>query len=177
MLYWLFTFGREIAAYSGVPAITLGASTPLVTAILLARSRQRGMTPTRIRRERIIRACASFITAVGMLHPMIILLSSLPLQDADPERPGLVESIASLLIGPSSTHRQMLAIAGIALVAVVVLSARAAYVLTGDASALRDYLSLRRSPARRRGELGSAHFRSEERRVGKECRSRWSPYH
>src|SRR3989442_15489766 len=24
---------------------------------------------------------------------------------------------------------------------------------------------------------GLAHFRSEERRVGKECRSRWSPYH
>ena len=23
----------------------------------------------------------------------------------------------------------------------------------------------------------SAHMRSEERRVGKECRSRWSPYH
>src|SRR5574340_1189462 len=28
------------------------------------------------------------------------------------------------------------------------------------------------------GSLGtSARFRSEERRVGKECRSRWSPYH
>src|SRR2546430_4492125 len=25
--------------------------------------------------------------------------------------------------------------------------------------------------------LASAHPRSEERRVGKECRSRWSPYH
>src|SRR5256885_5238774 len=25
--------------------------------------------------------------------------------------------------------------------------------------------------------LGSNRFRSEERRVGKECRSRWSPYH
>ena len=24
---------------------------------------------------------------------------------------------------------------------------------------------------------GTARFRSEERRVGKECRSRWSPYH
>ena len=24
---------------------------------------------------------------------------------------------------------------------------------------------------------GTAHHRSEERRVGKECRSRWSPYH
>src|SRR3989475_13072949 len=24
---------------------------------------------------------------------------------------------------------------------------------------------------------GGAHIRSEERRVGKECRSRWSPYH
>ena len=23
----------------------------------------------------------------------------------------------------------------------------------------------------------SFHYRSEERRVGKECRSRWSPYH
>src|SRR2546430_13512627 len=26
-------------------------------------------------------------------------------------------------------------------------------------------------------QLTSQHFRSEERRVGKECRSRWSPYH
>ena len=26
-------------------------------------------------------------------------------------------------------------------------------------------------------ELGQAALRSEERRVGKECRSRWSPYH
>ena len=25
--------------------------------------------------------------------------------------------------------------------------------------------------------LCQAHLRSEERRVGKECRSRWSPYH
>ena len=25
--------------------------------------------------------------------------------------------------------------------------------------------------------IGSFFFRSEERRVGKECRSRWSPYH
>ena len=27
------------------------------------------------------------------------------------------------------------------------------------------------------GPLGMADIRSEERRVGKECRSRWSPYH
>ena len=26
-------------------------------------------------------------------------------------------------------------------------------------------------------EEGERYFRSEERRVGKECRSRWSPYH
>ena len=26
-------------------------------------------------------------------------------------------------------------------------------------------------------ELFNLRFRSEERRVGKECRSRWSPYH
>ena len=26
-------------------------------------------------------------------------------------------------------------------------------------------------------ELGPFNIRSEERRVGKECRSRWSPYH
>ena len=29
----------------------------------------------------------------------------------------------------------------------------------------------------RHGGVGVAHRRSEERRVGKECRSRWSPYH
>src|SRR2546426_8438702 len=33
---------------------------------------------------------------------------------------------------------------------------------------------LRASPSARRPRT---HFRSEERRVGKECRSRWSPYH
>src|SRR3712207_9397402 len=27
------------------------------------------------------------------------------------------------------------------------------------------------------GLMAAAHKRSEERRVGKECRSRWSPYH
>ena len=27
------------------------------------------------------------------------------------------------------------------------------------------------------GKLNESHRRSEERRVGKECRSRWSPYH
>ena len=26
-------------------------------------------------------------------------------------------------------------------------------------------------------DLDGSHIRSEERRVGKECRSRWSPYH
>ena len=26
-------------------------------------------------------------------------------------------------------------------------------------------------------EYGNVYIRSEERRVGKECRSRWSPYH
>ena len=26
-------------------------------------------------------------------------------------------------------------------------------------------------------DIGADHRRSEERRVGKECRSRWSPYH
>ena len=28
-----------------------------------------------------------------------------------------------------------------------------------------------------KGVIRALHFRSEERRVGKECRSRWSPYH
>ena len=28
-----------------------------------------------------------------------------------------------------------------------------------------------------RGNLDASEYRSEERRVGKECRSRWSPYH
>src|SRR2546429_2709056 len=41
---------------------------------------------------------------------------------------------------------------------------------------------LRDHPARRRRQLvvrrrGDERARSEERRVGKECRSRWSPYH
>src|SRR2546429_2872206 len=34
-----------------------------------------------------------------------------------------------------------------------------------------------RSCLREKNEEGRKHHRSEERRVGKECRSRWSPYH
>src|SRR6266581_1666183 len=35
----------------------------------------------------------------------------------------------------------------------------------------------RRAAARRDERFGRVHDRSEERRVGKECRYRWSPYH
>src|SRR2546426_4694263 len=35
----------------------------------------------------------------------------------------------------------------------------------------------RGDPGNSRGESVPLHRRSEERRVGKECRSRWSPYH
>src|SRR2546430_13676872 len=35
----------------------------------------------------------------------------------------------------------------------------------------------RRDPQLRVGDLPQEEIRSEERRVGKECRSRWSPYH
>src|SRR5690349_23401847 len=38
-----------------------------------------------------------------------------------------------------------------------------------------EYVSLRGAYAR--GESSIVQGRSEERRVGKECRSRWSPYH
>ena len=40
---------------------------------------------------------------------------------------------------------------------------------------LYPYLFYARNPAYFRA--AKAMFRSEERRVGKECRSRWSPYH
>src|SRR2546425_4035944 len=38
-------------------------------------------------------------------------------------------------------------------------------------------LVLRGQGIRKEGGRGMADERSEERRVGKECRSRWSPYH
>src|SRR2546430_11043279 len=37
--------------------------------------------------------------------------------------------------------------------------------------------ALRGAPAALRGAPAALHGRSEERRVGKECRSRWAPYH
>ena len=39
------------------------------------------------------------------------------------------------------------------------------------------YIVLRSSNIRTPHSVSILHFRSEERRVGKECRSRWSPYH
>ena len=47
--------------------------------------------------------------------------------------------------------------------------------MTAEAvSLLKSLISI---PSISREETQAADFRSEERRVGKECRSRWSPYH
>ena len=42
---------------------------------------------------------------------------------------------------------------------------------------LQDDLPARLDTAASRVHTQQFHHRSEERRVGKECRSRWSPYH
>src|SRR3712207_4441081 len=54
--------------------------------------------------------------------------------------------------------------------------------ITGSVGRCQDFdgsfLPLKRSMGKRWGRIDRAyHRRSEERRVGKECRSRWSPYH
>src|SRR2546427_13240394 len=50
-----------------------------------------------------------------------------------------------------------------------------AYIVDGPEERLFDLL---RDPAERQNVLATRpEERSEERRVGKECRSRWSPYH
>src|SRR2546422_10732744 len=50
-----------------------------------------------------------------------------------------------------------------------------------DSQTLRLFRRIRHATLSRLPEIGArredAHSRSEERRVGKECRSRWSPYH
>src|SRR5438876_1380197 len=46
----------------------------------------------------------------------------------------------------------------------------------GDSTVIVD-ADLRKPGIRRLLNLGDGKYRSEERRVGKECRSRWSPYH
>src|ERR1043165_6586239 len=49
--------------------------------------------------------------------------------------------------------------------------------LHGEARSLRDQIDLRGPVANRYPDVECEMARSEERRVGKECRSRWSPYH
>ena len=53
------------------------------------------------------------------------------------------------------------------------------YIHEGDAAP--EKCPLCKAPASKFNEMveteGGLEFRSEERRVGKECRSRWSPYH
>src|ERR1035438_2491515 len=59
-------------------------------------------------------------------------------------------------------------------------SMAASFVLAKPAAfaLLHSGTQIRRSPSDRpRSSAASGNSRSEERRVGKECRSRWSPYH
>src|SRR5438309_9841198 len=50
-------------------------------------------------------------------------------------------------------------------------------VIAGDSFEMDAVGALRLSPLRRGLAIDSTVDRSEERRVGKECRSRWSPFH
>ena len=59
-----------------------------------------------------------------------------------------------------------------------------AIVLRSDTTSMKDISALAKKVKEAFGKLdllfinaGGGGFRSEERRVGKECRSRWSPYH
>ena len=48
---------------------------------------------------------------------------------------------------------------------------------TGLKISLKEYYGLKKTPKVIRLSFFKSFPRSEERRVGKECRSRWSPYH
>ena len=63
----------------------------------------------------------------------------------------------------------LLALAMLANIAAVVPTGTAAYAQQGTGSYTMEHLG--------RDDLLKNVIRSEERRVGKECRSRWSPYH
>src|SRR5260370_5136127 len=73
-------------------------------------------------------------------------------------------SARNALIANSILFPRMLLIVGLVspTLAIAAIPAFAAMMLAGSAAAFI---------------LGIASHRSEERRVGKECRSRWSPYH
>src|SRR5260370_42467846 len=51
------------------------------------------------------------------------------------------------------------------------------YIWVGTFGGMARFDGLRFSPVERMDSTGRHVDRSEERRVGKECRSRWSPYH
>ena len=68
-----------------------------------------------------------------------------------------------------------------AFIAIVAISAVALLLTRGGSVAKGDSAMLPRAARLERVEgnvgIARAEDRSEERRVGKECRSRWSPYH
>ena len=59
----------------------------------------------------------------------------------------------------------------------VLLSSAQVFLDNGAACAVHGREGLRLLPRRLGVRQGRRRSRSEERRVGKECRSRWSPYH
>src|SRR2546422_10119432 len=102
--------------------------------------------------------------------------------------------LGTRVLGIAARGREALTLNRVALVALEVLEELAP--LGGVAGRHRELPSAgnaavamkllhRRAPGRRRRALGGrvtdrrgqSERRSEERRVGKECRSRWSPYH
>src|SRR3712207_8546425 len=78
-----------------------------------------------------------------------------------------VQTCALPIFGPSREHPFGTTDQGSDIFAQVVLGARSSLLLGAAAAALATLLAT---------TLGIL-ARSEERRVGKECRSRWSPYH
>ena len=100
--------------------------------------------------------------------------ADLPVGVVLPGRVGHSESPLAMAI--RRLRRSTTALLGVAIVVVLVLVAIFADVLAPTSPIASDQT---RTFARPSWDypLGTDQLRSEERRVGKECRSRWSPYH
>src|SRR5260221_13529479 len=92
--------------------------------------------------------------------------------DAGPKPALRVSAMASRLIGS-----EVLRIAG-EIRALVATGVKVCDLTVGDFSPRQFPIPPRlRDGIRAALDRGETNYRSEERRVGKECRSRWSPYH
>jgi hypothetical protein len=157
MLYWLFTEGRELLQFILVPLLCLASLAPVTLSALLGAGIQRTAQNDEILWQSIAHVVVHLFCLLAVTAIFLNTLGRWAIETAR-RQPDLNPVITFVTGAPSNINTLRLFIFGCVLLFVCLLTSIGLHSGIRNGGWLRERIDRLRSPAVRRGALGSSHF-------------------